>query len=69
MVKDIFGNTIKPNEIIFIDDTFNYKRATESVGINFRNPQQLKIELKRYEVFLSQNLNKQTTYKKSCERG
>jgi len=41
---------VKPNEIIFIDDTIDYKNPTESVGINFihfKNPKQLKNELKR----------------------
>lgn len=44
---------VKPNEIIFIDDSFNYKDATESVGINFihfRNPKQLETELERYDI-------------------
>jgi len=44
---------VKPNEIIFIDDSFNYKDATESVGINFihfQNSKKLKNELKSYGV-------------------
>lgn len=46
---------VKPEEIIFIDDSLNYKEATESVGINFihfKNPNQLETELKNYGVKL-----------------
>lgn len=46
---------VKPNEIIFIDDSLNYKEATESVGINFihfKTPKDLKSEIKRYNLKL-----------------
>jgi HAD superfamily hydrolase (TIGR01509 family) len=44
---------VKPKEIIFIDDSFDYKKSVESVGIkfiHFRSPRQLKTELKNYGI-------------------
>lgn len=46
---------VKPEEIIFIDDNADYKKAVEDVGINFihfRNPEQLKRDLKKLYVKL-----------------
>lgn len=58
--KNIFKLFIKktkanPEEIIFIDDSISYKEATESTGMNFihfKNPKQLRIELKTYGIKL-----------------
>lgn len=46
---------VKPNEIVFIDDSIGYKESAESVGINFIqfiNAKKLDADLKKYDLKL-----------------